>query len=251
MTHGDAREQATDFARRLEELLTGVLGASETAYVREPEGLRRRGGSVTYNIVQREGRGIVLTCDAEPVLTLSFAFYCSCAGDNAPLRVDKSSVMLSESIEHMPLVRYDFIRMPHSQIPAAHINVYGSNDAATRLMLACAGGQRSRTRRKDFIEKGAFPTFSSLHFPVGGDRLRPGIEDVLQLATYEFHIDVADGWQAVLEGSRARYRAEQVRALVREFPDLAFETLREQGIVDGAIPARPTHADSVNHLVKY
>lgn len=249
--YGSAIEQAKDFARQLETLLTGVLGAQDEAYVEEPEGRHSRGGNMTYNIVQKAERGIVLTCDGEPVLTLSFAFYCSCANADAPLRVDKSSVMLSDAIEHTPLVRYDFIRSPHSQIPAAHINVYGSNDAATRLMLACAGGQRSRSRRKQFVEKGAFPTFSSLHFPVGGDRLRPGVEDLLQMAAYEFHIDVADGWQEALEDSRARYRAEQVRALVREFPDLAFEALRERGIVDGEVPVRPVRTDTVSRLVKY
>ena len=250
-----AQRQAAAFGQRLEDLLSGVLGPivgdNDMGYVRKPEGSYARGGGTSYTISQAEPKGILLYCSGEPVLLLTFVFLCSCRDADAPLQVDKSSVMLSDAITHSPLVRYDFVRRASSEIPSAHINIYGSNDAATRLMLACAGGQRSKSRRKQYVDKGAFPTFSSLHFPVGGDRFRPGLEDLLQMAVYEFHIDAADGWLDVIEVSRETYRAEQVRALAREFPDIVFETLRDMGYVTGDVPQRPERGDVQSRLRKY
>lgn len=147
------------------------------------------------------------------------------------------------------LFHYDFIRDMHSLIPSAHINVHGSNDSATRLMLLCGSGQRGKSRRRKYVKDGEFPTFSKLHLPVGGDRFRPGLEDVLQLAAYEFQIDTRDGWQDVIESSREEYRKRQLGALVHEFPDIAFETLKDDGYVIGNAPSRPDK--DRNRLRKY
>ena len=118
-------------------------------------------------------------------------------------------------------------------------------------MLACYGGKRTRNRRKEYVEKGAFPTFSSLHFPVGGDRLRPGLEDILQMAIYEFHIDVEPDWEITLNDSRAEYRSRQIKALVREFPDLAYEALIEIGCDLTEKPERSGRDDRPSMLIRY
>ncbi|WP_043167864.1 hypothetical protein [Bifidobacterium callitrichos] len=96
-----------------------------------------------------------------------------------------------------------------------------------------------------------FPTFSSLHLPVGGDRMRPGLEDVLQLAVCEFGIDVTAGWLDAVEASHEEYRTTQLRAFVREFPDIAFEELRRAGYVDGDVPQRPVREDRISRLRRY
>ena len=111
-----------------------------------------------------------------------------------------------------------------------------------------------------------FPTFSSLDLPVGGDRMRPGLGDVLQLAVCEFGIDATNGWLDGVEAGREECRAAQLRAFVREFPDIAFEGLRQGGYVDGdaatadagrrgepaqevlnAVPAHPNHPIGPGH----
>lgn len=248
----DVGEQATGFAQRIETLLQQVLGDSEDGYVAEPKDKRLRGGRTGYRITQRASRGIELRSGDEVVASLSFGFICSCKTDGGWLQVDKSVVMISAEPEHVPLFHYDFNRVTISEIPGAHINVFGSNDAATRIMLACGLGKRGKSRRKEYVDKGAFPTFSTLHFPVGGDRFRPGIEDVLQMVIYEFHIDAEPDWEEHLEASRAEYRTRQLEALVREFPDIAYKALVEDGFVEGFnVPERKERLDTKSRLVKY
>lgn len=252
MIASDVGEQATEFAQRIETLLQQVLGEAKDGYVAEPTDKRLRGGRTVYRITQRESRGIMLRSGGEVVASLSFGFVCSCQTNGGWLQVDKSVIMISAEPERVPLFHYDFNRVTTSEIPGAHINIFGSNDAATRIMLACGLGKRGKSRRKEYVDKGAFPTFSTLHFPVGGDRFRPGIEDVLQMVIYEFHVDAESDWEEQLESSRAEYRTRQLEALVREFPDVAYKALAEDGLVDGLnVPERKERLDTKSRLIKY
>ncbi len=251
VTAPDVGQQATEFAQRIETLLQNVLGGRGDGYVAEPEGMSLRGGRTGYRITQRNGRGIPLNSDGETVAGLSFRFQCSCRNENSWLQIDKSVIMITVEPEHMPLFHYDYNRERTSETPGAHINIFGSNDAATRIMLSCGKGLRSKNRRKKYINDGAFPTFSTLHFPVGGDLFRPGLEDMLQMAVYEFHIDVTDEWEKPLNYSRAEYRERQLKALVREYPDLAWDALTENGANLAKRPERPQRSDRPGVLVKY
>jgi len=246
---GSIERQTQEFAQRIENLLTGVLGEPTGAYVAQPEYKYQRFGRIAYVIKQKSPHGILLRSFGTPILRLSLEFQCSGVEEHSWLRIEKSSILLATDEGHEILFHYDFIRDTRSQIPSAHINVNGSNDAATRLLLLCGTGKRGKSRRKDYLDKGEYPTFSTLHLPVGGDRFRPGLEDVLQLAAYEFQIDTRDGWQDVIESSREEYRKRQLGALVHEFPDIAFETLKDDGYVTGSAPSRPDK--DRNRLRKY
>ncbi len=247
----DVGQQATEFAQRVETLLQNVLGGRDDGYVAEPEGIPLKGDRTGYRITQKSVRGVPLNSDGDTVAGLSFRFHCSCRNENSWLQVDKSVIMVTAEPEHMPLFHYDYNRGRTSETPGAHINIFGSNDAATRIMLSCGKGLRGKSRRKKYVNDGAFPTFSTLHFPVGGDRFRPGLEDVLQMAVYEFHIDVTDEWEGHLNRSRAEYRERQLKALVREYPDLAWDVLTENGAGLAERPERPQRSDRPGVLVKY
>lgn len=251
MTAPDVGQQATEFAQRIETLLQNVLGGRDDGYVAEPEGIPLREGRTGYRITQKNVRGIPLNSDGETVASLLFRFQCSCRNENSWLQIDKSVIMITAEPEHMPLFHYDYNRGRTSETPGAHINIFGSNDAATRIMLSCGKGPRGKNRRKKYINDGAFPTFSTLHFPVGGDRFRPGLEDMLQMSVYEFHIDVTDEWEKSLNYSRAEYRERQLKALVREYPDLAWDALTENGADLAKRPERPQRSDRPGVLVKY
>ncbi len=244
-------EQATGFAQRIETLLQNVLGECPDGYVSDPEGIPLRGGRTGYKIMQRAERGIPLDSDGEAVASLSFRYICSCKADGKWLQIDKSVIMITAEPDRLPIFHYDYNRVRTSETPGAHINISGSNDAATRIMLSCGGGLRGKSRRKEYINKGSFPTFSTLHFPVGGDRFRPGLEDVLQMAIYEFHIDATNEWQHHIEASREEYRTRQLKALIREFPDIAYDTLKEDGRELTTRPERPQRADRTSMLIRY
>ncbi|GAA0258700.1 hypothetical protein [Cryptosporangium japonicum] len=68
-----------------------------------------------------------------------------------------------------------------------------------------------------------------LHFPVGGRRFRPTVEDVIEFLVVEKLVEASDGWQDVVEASRADFQRRQLRAAIRRFPDVAAEALRDFG----------------------
>lgn len=245
--------QSTQFAQRIEDLLASTVQTKEEnyAFTGTPQGSYRRGGHRAYVIAQRDPAGIPLLSGGEEILRLQYNFQCSCKGTGSWLQVDKSIIMLTYAPGATPLVHYDYIRADTHNTPSAHINIHGSNDSVSQLMLSCGSGKRGKSRRSQFVKNGTFPTFSTLHFPVGGERLRPGIEDVLQMAVYEFDIDVKDEWQAVIDKSRAEYRTRQIAALVREFPDIAYQTLLDSGHDLQSMPNRPKRSDGKNSLTRY
>lgn len=237
------------FAQDIENLLSAVLGPDELAYTAAPVWSTRRNED-TCLIASREG-DVPLAVEGNVILHLSYSYQCTCGNARGLLQVERSSVKLRAGSSQSPFVSYDYVRDARSNTPAAHINVYASNDPVTQAMLACGAKRQGRNRRKEFVDRGVFPTFSSLHFPVGGDRMRPGLEDVLQMAVTEFGIDVLDGWKAAIEETRKRYRAEQLRALVREFPDIAFDTLRAEGLASRDVPRRVEDPCRESRLTRY
>lgn len=250
MNDTDLAGQAERFAQRLEDMLTAVLGSADDSYTMTVAGPPRKGVEMVL-VRQRDPGGVALMVDGRPLLRLSYKFRCTCDNPVSELQVEESNIALRAENDAEPLLHYDYVRSARGNVPAAHINVHASSDSATRAMLACGMKAQGRNRRRDFMERGVFPTFSSLHLPVGGDRMRPGLEDVLQMAVCEFGIDTADGWLEAIESSREAYRTTQLRAFVREFPDVAFEELRAAGYVDGDAPRRPIREDRVSRLKRY
>lgn len=209
----EKRDTVNDFAERIDCLLRNVLcvasGDSLVKILEGPDAVR----SVISN-----DEVIDLTVDSKPVLGLAFSFSCT-RSPQGFLTVEDSSIILSPSQEAAssePFFHYDYVRDHRGDIPAAHINIHASNDSLTRVMLQCGLKKRGKRRRKDFVDRGVFPTVSTLHFPLGGNLFRPSLEDVLEMAVYEFGIDTRDDWHEALVASRLAYRTIQYRALVRD-----------------------------------
>jgi hypothetical protein len=110
------------------------------------------------------------------------------------------------------LCRFDYERGKR-EYPEAHLQVYGTSDA-----LASWPGA-PRTRQLD-----------RLHFPVGGRRYRPTLEDVVEFLITEGLADGRGGWEAVLRAEREAFQRIQLSAAVRRDPETAQETLRHLGL---------------------
>jgi hypothetical protein len=67
-----------------------------------------------------------------------------------------------------------------------------------------------------------------LHFPVGGKRFRPCIEDVIEFLINERLVHAHKGWEHRLEEGRARYRRSQLKAAIRRHPEVVEEYLWER-----------------------
>lgn len=128
-----------------------------------------------------------------------------------------------------PFFRYDLEAHPRSNsVPTAHLQVYGHRD---ELLHAMYVSERSRSRppRKKDLDPASPRGLHQLHFPVGGSRFRPCLEDVLELVIDEFGVDTAPGWREAITAGRIAWRHIQLASAVRDDPDVARKALEELG----------------------
>ncbi|MDY5148188.1 hypothetical protein DDD64_07350 [Actinotignum sanguinis] len=147
------------------------------------------------------------------------------------LTVERSSFALHlNKTTSEPLVRWDYNRNPRSKdIPLAHLQIHAHRDAWTHVMLE--GGATSRRARKRAIDSSQTPTLSELHFPVGGKRFRPSLEEVLLFLISELGVSCEPQTKCVLESKQSEWEKIQARAVVRTHPDQALIVLRELGMI--------------------
>lgn len=98
------------------------------------------------------------------------------------------------------------------QYTGAHLQVYGTSTALEAL------------NRGDDAKR----PLDKLHFPVGGRRFRPSIEDVIEFLVNERIADAKDGWRQVVEEGRDRFQRIQLKAAMRRNTALVKEFVREQ-----------------------
>ena len=81
---------------------------------------------------------------------------------------------------------------------------------------------------KNFIS--TYPALSRFHFPTGGHRFRPCLEDVLEALRQEFKLKVSDKeeWEARLAEARLKWRKIQTAAAVRDCPEAALRVLVDE-----------------------
>lgn len=144
------------------------------------------------------------------------------------MAVTKSAFGVYSTLEKTPLFRLEYRDDMHSA-PSCHWQIHAERGALSHL-LTLGGHDRPHN-------------LSALHIPVGGARMRPGLEDFLQFLITELGADPRDGWQAVLEGSRERWRRRQIATAVRDVPTEAARVLAGLGYdvtppTDGHAPER-------------
>jgi hypothetical protein len=103
------------------------------------------------------------------------------------LAVDESYVaVFAADDEKACLCRFDYER-GKQLYPETHLQVFGESAALT----AWTGTPRRELER--------------LHFPTGGRRFRPILEDVIEFLIVEGLADSRDGWKDVLRAHRQAY----------------------------------------------
>lgn len=108
------------------------------------------------------------------------------------------------------LFRFDYER-GKSPYAEAHLQIDGDSSHLQELMAALG-------KPKTPLHK--------LHFPVGGRRYRPALEDVLEFLIVEGIVTPVPDWQLVLGPSREAFRRRQLSAAIWREPDVAREALR-------------------------
>lgn len=218
-------EQAESFADSLTVTAQAVIGPECPAFratVVE--------GADAFAIRQQPATGLIL-CDLDgPLLRLSVDYQCTLDGHDRYLAVQKSKIhVFVEPEGREPLFRYEFERDMNEKLPAAHIQFHGKHPELERVMAEC-GDSTQRAKRRQQGKKPALLT--ALHFPVGGSRFRPSLEDVLEMLIEEFGIHpVASVGSArkTLADAREEWRRKQIATVVRDAPSVAVQVLRDMG----------------------
>lgn len=176
--------------------------------------------------------GLPLHVNGRRVVTLGLEYDCSWDHAAEYLAVESSRVrvVLGAKIKVEPLFRYEFLRVVRGRVPTAHLHVHAHRDSFTWLV------GRTADPDDDHV-----PQLSDLHFPLGGARFRPCLEDVLETLIEEFAVDTQrpDARAMLVEG-RILWRERQLRAAVRDDLEVAAMVLRANGYtVVGPAGERP------------
>lgn len=142
--------------------------------------------------------------------------------------MDSSAFVIGAYGFDQPLFRLDCLRDPRSGIPSVHYNIHAHRDEFVYALLQGESNRRQRKRRSGLDAKGAYPRISQLHFPVGGPRFRPCLEDMLQRSSR------SSACKRRRTGARCWERAvpsggQLSCALIWKNPGLAAEVLTERG----------------------
>lgn len=130
------------------------------------------------------------------------------------LTVDSSVfAVYAKDNDALCLCHFDYDRDNVTDYPDAHLQILGES-------LALAACERARTRE---LER--------LHFPVGGRRYRPILEDVLDFLIAEDLAVCRPGGAGVIKAERIAWQRIQLRAAVRRDPDTALGMLAELGLL--------------------
>lgn len=90
---------------------------------------------------------------------------------------------------------------------------------------------------------------AKVHLPVGGARMRPCLEDFLQLLIGELGFDAEPSAQSVIDAGRVRWRRRQLAAMVRDDAEEAARVLQElgYGVTEPTAGPRSSRLDRLAH----
>ncbi|MFJ3289957.1 hypothetical protein ACIPMW_32315 [Streptomyces sp. NPDC086669] len=119
--------------------------------------------------------------------------------------------IFSDEVLETCLCHFDYER-EKDKYTSAHLQVHGVSPALQQLNPP---GKEKRPLDK-------------LHFPVGGRRFRPSLEDIIEFLVCEELVEAREGWRRVVEEGRERFQKNQLRAAMRRNTAIVEEFMREQ-----------------------
>lgn len=201
------------FTQELEDLVIGVLGKPANLiaeFLPDPQHPR-------VSVSPENANGIDISIAGGVVFELHLKYLCELHAKTQRLTIINSSYKVVMAGKGAPLWHYDYVRdMKKADSAIAHLNVHAHRNEIISALALSKGSKAALDVR-------------SLHFPFGGSRFRPTIEDVFEMLITEFKIDKAYGALSKIAKSRARYFERQIESVVFDSPDVAASALRELG----------------------
>ncbi|MER3386336.1 MAG: hypothetical protein RIA38_04565 [Microcella pacifica] len=163
---------------------------------------------------------IPLHVDGSLLATMSAQIYLEADSSGAYLKNVRSEFAAYSVLDRQPLFRLDYRTDMHS-VPSAHWQFHAERGSLTHL-LTLAQAHRPKSVRDPHL-------LSGLHFPVGGERFRPCLEDLIHFFIQECGVDSVPGWRKVVDSGRERWRRRQLRSAVRDLQAEAADVLTQEG----------------------
>lgn len=213
----DLPSQARRFANELQEVLNGTVcrDIRMVAVVRpvSASGAVFTIGSGLSKANPTQPQGFPLRTDQKkPLAWMNLSYQVRMDDELTYLTIHSSycGIFADETLETC-LCHFDFER-EKERYTSAHLQVYGTSPALVAL-----------NRGKDSKR-----SLDKLHFPVGGKRFRPSLEDIIEFLIAERFVDARPGYEDVLERGRERFQVKQLRAAMRRYPEVVEQFMKEQ-----------------------
>lgn len=193
--------------------------------------------------------GVVLQLGGGARLALEVSYRCELdrAGTYLKVLTSKVAVYAGARPKGDPLLRYEYVYDQKDGLPAAHLHVHAHRDQFTQVMtMASQQGARRREPKPGAEFEAA--RLANVHFPLGGHRFRPCLEDILRMLAEEFGVATGPTWGGAERAARLEWRRHQSASVVRDCPSEATRVLRELGYVVEE-PAKGPEADNLERLL--
>lgn len=249
MTEDDdrrVRRLAEEFATELTQLVHATVGPEAAPFVAMPVSGRRQ-----VWIRQEPATGIQLPLADDSVLVILARFVGRLSASKQHLRIRKSAFEVSYAdADGEPMFRYEYDATMTRRFPRAHLQVHESQNLAA-LAAVSGDGTRIARQRAARVDRGkrVFRA-EDLHFPLGGDRFRPALEDILQFLIEQLGVRAVEGYHDAINAGRRLWRHRQLAAAVGDNAEVAATALEALGYtvrapVQGHTPARSEHLDAL------
>lgn len=212
-------ERAAQFARELEDTLNGVLPGYRRVVGLRAEGAQRFVIRPEDQAASKTER-VPLYVQGELLAELSISEHLDLDRTSTHLKTVRSDFRVFSVLDRTPLLRLEY-RADMATDPISHWQVHAERGAFSHLLTRANEHRPGRVRKPHDL--------SSLHLPVGGERFRPCIEDLLQFLVVDCGVDHREGWRAMVENGREQWRRRQLGAAVRDAPSEAVRVLKDLG----------------------
>ncbi|WP_166844851.1 hypothetical protein [Isoptericola sp. BMS4] len=229
----DLEVRSREFAGEIGDVIAATLGdhvqmvsvKHGDRYVVRPDGATKKDQRIQLH-VQRQH-----------LADLAVAVFLQLDHAGEHLKATRTDIAVYSTLDRTPLVRLDYLSDMRTD-PVCHWQFHGERGAFSHLLaIAHAKDSRQVSQPHDL---------SSVHLPVGGERFRPCLEDVLEMLIRDCGVDAVDGWQTALEEGRERWRMRQFRTTVRDLQQEAADVLEKYGWA-----VSPPGSDLTSHLAPY
>jgi hypothetical protein len=204
--------QADRFADTLQDLLNATVcdGVTISAYIESPDRIIVGPGLTRSNLETKPIRLAIGRARVTGWLDISYRLCMDT--ENQYMTVVSSFVGIYAADDPATaLCHYDYERDKTHGYPEAHLQVAAESAALNAWRLTDGSS-------KELVD---------LHFPVGGRRYRPALEDIIEFLVVEKLAKPRAGWESALKRSRAQFRRRQLRAAIRRDLETATEAVRE------------------------